>query len=208
MIDQIQWLGHATFIIQGPPLIYINPWRVTRSAFHADAILIGHDGYETCSPADISKLRGESTIVVGNASVAEQVEDCTILRPWHTLTVGSHAAIKAIPAYTSDVPLRGPESGGLGFVISINYHDIYYAGTTGLTEEMDRIRPDIAIFPVSGHDTMTIEQVTDVVKAMRPRYVIPSHWGGPGAGPTRTDLLAFKSDLDGWTEVIVPQQPR
>ena len=54
MIDRIQWLGHGSFFIQGPPLIYINPSRVTRRTFLADVILVGHAHQEHFSVADIS----------------------------------------------------------------------------------------------------------------------------------------------------------
>jgi L-ascorbate metabolism protein UlaG (beta-lactamase superfamily) len=87
MIDQIQWFGHGSFCIQGPPLIYINPWRVVRSAFLADIILISHNHYDHCSLADVAKLRGERTIVVGSEAVAREIEGCTVLRPWQTLTL-------------------------------------------------------------------------------------------------------------------------
>ena len=64
MIDRIQWLGHGSFAVQGLPLIYINPWRITRDSPPADIILISHDHYDHFSPADIEKLRkklGEMT---------------------------------------------------------------------------------------------------------------------------------------------------
>ena len=140
MIDRIQWLGHGTFIIQGPPLIYINPWRVARSVFHADIVLITHDHYDHCSLADVEKVRGPHTIAIGNEKVAKEIGDCMIIRPWQSLTI-DRACIKAVPAY-SPHDWRHPQSdGGLGFVISINLYDIYYAGDTQLIPEMSQIKP-------------------------------------------------------------------
>src|SRR3990172_1614703 len=140
MIDRIRWHGHGSFSIQGPPLIYINPWRVPGGAFHADVILIGHDHYDHFSPADIDKLRGPDTRIVTNERVAAQLPGCTVLRPWQSISV-DRASIKAIPAY-SPHDLRHPrEEGGLGFVISLNYFDVYYAGDTGIIPEMELIHP-------------------------------------------------------------------
>jgi L-ascorbate metabolism protein UlaG (beta-lactamase superfamily) len=81
MIDSIQWLGHSSFVIHGPPSIYINPWRTTRAEQPADIILVSHDHYENFSLADIEKLRGPETLVIGNERVANELEGCKVLRP-------------------------------------------------------------------------------------------------------------------------------
>src|SRR5215813_860603 len=135
MIDRIQWLGYGSFFIQGPPLIYINPWRITRHTFLADVILVSHQHYEHCSLADIEKLRGSATRVISNELVKQEVEGCEVLRPWQSIQV-DRAGIKAIPAYSPDGWQHPQEDGGLGFVISLNFYDIYYAGDTQIISEM------------------------------------------------------------------------
>ncbi len=205
MIDQIQWLGHGSFVIQGPPIIYINPWRVIRSVFHADAILVSHDHYEHCSLADIDKLKGDDTVIVGNNAVREQAEETVILRHWHTMTV-DRAAIKAVPAYTPDDAGHPASANGLGFVISINYHDIYYAGDTGIIPEMARIRPDIALLPIDGNGgTLNVTQAVEVVRQISPKIVIPYNWGTIAGGATLVDAQEFKKQVGDLAKVIIPQ---
>lgn len=206
MIDSIQWLGHGSFFIQGPPLIYINPWRVARHTFHADVILVSHNHYDHCSLADIDKLRGTETIVIGNEQVAREVPDCTVLRPWQGFTI-DRASIKAVPAYSPASWQHPPEAGGLGFIISLNFFDIYYAGDTQIIPEMDRIRPDIAILPIDGNGTLTVSEAVEVVKKMRPRWVIPSNWGPLTEGASELDALEFKRAVSGRAEVIIPTAP-
>ncbi len=203
MIERIHWLGHGSFFIEGPPLIYLSPWRVVRSAFHADAILIGHDHYEHFSPADIEKLRGPDTLVIGNEKVCGMVNGATLLRPWHSLTL-DRARITAIPAYSPDDPRHAPGEGGLGFLISLYFYDIYYAGDTGIIPEMERIHPDIAILPIDGNGTLTVDQAVEVVKQMRPRYVIPSNHGTGGGGATNEEVRAFRDQVGDRAEVIIP----
>ena len=205
MIDRIQWLGHGSFIIQGPPLIYINPWRVARSVFLADVILISHNHYDHCSEADIAKLCGPHTQIIANAQVAQEIENCTVIRPWQSVTV-DRACIKAIPAYSPSDWRHPLEDGGLGFVISINLHDIYYAGDTQIIPEMRGLRPDIAILPIDGNGTMTVAEAAELTRQMRPRWTIPSNWGPAPEGATRLDALAFKQQTEETTEtVILPQ---
>jgi L-ascorbate metabolism protein UlaG (beta-lactamase superfamily) len=203
MIDRIQWLGHGSFAIQGTPLIYINPWRVTRSAFLADLILIGHDHYEHFSPADIEKLRDTQTVVVANEKVASQLESVKVLRPWQSITV-ERARVTAIPAYSPDGVHHPLEEGGLGFVISLDFYDIYYAGDTMKTPDMMRVHPDIAILPIDGHGTLTVEEAAEVVREMRPRYAIPCNWGTIVTGATLQDAQRFKSAVGDRAEVIIP----
>lgn len=202
MLDQIQWLGHGSFIIQGPPLIYINPWRVTRKAFHADVILVGHDHYDHCSLADIEKLRGPATKIIGNEAVAREIEGCTILRPWQSVTV-DRARINAVPAYSPQDSRHPLSAGGLGFVISLNLYDIYYAGDTQAIPEMARLCPDIAILPIDGNGTLTVNDAVQVVKQMHPRWVIPCNWGAPNEGAARTDAYAFQKAVGDAAEVVI-----
>ena len=203
MIDNIRWLGHGSFMIQGPQFIFIDPWRVVRSAFHADIILISHDHYDHCSTADIEKLRGPDTRIIGNESVAKKVPGTTIIRPWQSMSF-DRMSIKAIPAYAPDGINHKKEDGGLGYVISINYFDIYYAGDTKIIPEMERISPDIVILPIDNRDTLSIDEAVKVVDLLSPRQVIPCNWGSIGEGATAVDANEFKSRVGGRSEVIIP----
>lgn len=204
MIEQIEWLGHGSFRIQGPPLIYIDPWRVARDIVPADAILVTHDHYDHCSPADVEKLRGPNTVVITNAMGANVLNNVTVLRPWQVLNVG-RACIKAVPAYNAHHP---PEFECLGFVISINHYDIYYAGDTDFIPEMSKLKPDIAILPIGGKQTMGVDEAIKVVQQMRPRYVIPSHWGSPAEGGSVVDVKMFAKGIEGLAEIVQPERVR
>lgn len=206
MIDRIQWLGHGSFRIQGPPLIYINPWRVARSAFHADAILISYDQYDHFSPADIQKLRGPDTAIVTNANVALAFGDgAMVLRPWQSFNIGA-ARITAVPAYTFTD--HNPVSkGGLGFIISLDYYDIYYAGLTDVVPELEHIQADIVILPVAaGHGAMNLERAVELVRRMKPAWVIPSHWGTIGG--TSLDVQALERAIEGESKVAFVEKMR
>ena len=206
MIDRIQWLGHGSFRIQGPPLIYINPSRLARNAFHADVLLLSNDQYDHCSPADIEKLRGPETVILANASAAAMLgDDVVVLRPWQSMCV-SNARITAVPAYT--FTNHHPVSeGGLGFIISLEYYDIYYAGSTDLVPEMDHIQADIAIVPVgAGQGTMSLDGTTRFIEHMKPSWVIPSHWGSISG--TQLDAQALSRALSSQTNVVVLEKTR
>lgn len=200
MIDQIQWLGHASFRIDGPPLIYINPWRVARSASFADVILLSNDQYDHCSPADVEKLRGPETAIIGSELAAAALgDDVVVLRPWQSMNIGA-ARITAVPAYTytDHHPVSKNE---IGFVVSIGYYDLYYAGCTDTIPELARIQADVAILPLAaGEGTMSQDRLAELVRWVKPGYVIPSHWGTLNG--THYDVQALSRALDGEAKVV------
>ncbi len=54
-VDNIHWLGHATFRIEdGRTQIYIDPWKLPAGAPKADVILITHSHYDHLSADDIA----------------------------------------------------------------------------------------------------------------------------------------------------------
>lgn len=205
MIENIKWLGHGSFMIQGPPFIFIDPWRVVRTAFHADIILISHDHYDHCSTADVKKLRGPDTHIISNKHVAKQVPSTTILRPWQSISI-DRVSIKAIPAYSPDGTQHPKSDDGLGFVISMNYYDIYYAGDTKIIPEMARIKPDIAILPIDNKDTMSVKEAVKAIDILKPRWVIPCNWTEQSEGTSLVDVNEFKSLIKDKAEVIIPKK--
>ena len=205
ILNQIRWLGHGSFLIEGPPFIYIDPWRVRRGAFHADLILVSHEHYDHCSIADVARLRGEQTVVMGNETVTDHLPDVTIVRPWYSYT-HDDASIKVLPAYSADGIEHPQQAGGLGFVISLHLYDIYYAGDTGLIPEMAMISPDIALLPIDGKGTLSVDDAVKAVDILRPKWVFPYNWGDlTGEGVSRQEALAFQREVGRDAQVILPQ---
>lgn len=202
MIERIQWLGHSSFAIQGEPYIQIAPWRVTKNTFHPDVILIGHDHYDHCSQADVQKLRGDNTQVIGNETVARIIPETTIIRPWQSISI-NRANIKAVPAYSPN-DLRHPQDdNGLGFVISIDYYDIYYVGDSQLIPEMQLLHPDIILLPIDGYGRLSVPEAIEVVDLLKPRWVVPYNWGQSGEEATTRDAHDFKEQIGGRAEVVL-----
>ena len=205
MIDRIQWLGHGSFRIDGPPVIYINPWRLVRPAYQADAILITDDQYAHCSPADVDKLRGPDTVVIASAPAAEQIGgDILVLRAWQSVNVGA-ARITSVPAYTYS-SYNPVSKGGLGFVVSIDLYDVYYAGTTDIVPELGHIQSDVAILPVGMNEgAIAPDQAAAFVRQMRPQWVIPSHWD---TGGSQLDVQLFARQVGDESHVVFLEEVR
>jgi L-ascorbate metabolism protein UlaG (beta-lactamase superfamily) len=204
MLDRIEWLGYASFRIMGDPIIYIDPWRITRPDHVADVILISHDHFDHCSAADVAKVRGEHSQVIANRTAAAQIEGAISARPWQVFRVG-RALIRTVPAYNAAHPQTLEH---LGFVIGLERYDLYYVGDSGVIPEMAKLRPDILIVPIGGSHSMTLSTALEAVRLLRPRYVIPSHWGSTHEGGTYLDAQALAQQVGDLAQVIIPQQVR
>jgi len=187
MIDSLEWFGHASFRLSGTPLIYIDPWRIPRDSTPADVILITHDHYDHCSPADIEKIRTPKTVIVASPRAATLITGATVLRPWQSINV-DRACITAVPAYNSHHPASFE---GVGFVVAIDQHDIYFAGDTDLIPEMSRIHADIAVLPIGSRQTMNVEMAVRAAQTVGAHWAVPSHWGYFYEGGTVVDAKRF-----------------
>lgn len=183
MIERIHWLGHSSFRINGPPhkdgpVIYIDPWRLPPDSPLADIILVSHDHHDHCSPRDIAQIRQDTTVVIANSRAAEVIgPDVQILRAWQGAINVGEVSLRAVPAYTLDKAFHDKVFDGLGFMITMMRHDIYFAGDTDLIPEIDKIGCDIALLPVGGVFTMNYSEAAEAVKRLRARYAVPMHYG-------------------------------
>jgi len=190
MLENLYWLGHASFRIVGPPTVYVDPWKLAAGAPKADLVLITHDHHDHFSPDDVAKIATPETSFVAPASVANKLTgDVHIVRPGDVLTVQG-VAIRAVPAYNLTKQFHPKSAGHVGYVVEIGGRTIYVAGDTDHIPEMATLRVDIALLPVGGRYTMTADEAAEAANAMRPRWAVPTHYGSVVGGPS--DAERFK----------------
>ncbi|NIS78769.1 MAG: MBL fold metallo-hydrolase [Anaerolineales bacterium] len=192
IVEHIHWLGHDSFRIDQPLVIYIDPWRLPPGSPAADLILVSHDHHDHCSPEDVERVRQSETTVIANPSAAAKLtQPITILRAGESLQVGG-VNIEAVPAYNIGKSFHPKEAGHVGFVITIAGERLYFAGDTDRIPEMKGLECDVALIPVSGTYVMTAEEAAEAVEDIRPKLAIPMHYGAGVAG-TRQDAIRFRS---------------
>jgi len=206
MVENIHWLGHDSFRIEGDGLvIYIDPYEL-KGGTKADLILITHDHFDHCSPGDVAKIRKEETIIVTVAAAAGKLPSpVQVVNPGDTLTVKG-VAIEAVPAYNVNKfrspgnPFHPKEAGYVGFVVTVEGKRIYHAGDTDVIPEMGSIETDIALLPVSGTYVMTVDEAVEAAGIIQPKVAIPMHVGR-GIGELE-DLERFKEKAPVPVEVL------
>ena len=200
LIERIRWQGHGSFVLESQPRIQIAPWRVTKSEAKPDIILIGHDSFDHCSPADVEKIRGPATRVIGSQSAANIIPETQALRGWQSISI-ERATITAIPAAKNRQ--ADPSKAALGFLVSLDLYDIYYVGEAPDIPQASHIKPDIILLPIDGYGRLTIDMGLALLERMQPRWAIPYNWGGSGGEATQLDAQSFRSRVTSATEVLL-----
>jgi L-ascorbate metabolism protein UlaG (beta-lactamase superfamily) len=153
-----------------------------------DAVLISHLHLDHMDPPSLRLLGLGTRLIVpeGAGSVFRRLGFHRVdeLRPEATTAVGG-ITVSGTPAiHTGRRFLGGPEAGCLGFLLRGDYQ-VYFAGDTALFPGMDGLADhlDLALLPIwgwgprLGDNHLTPESAAESLSLLRPRRVVPIHWG-------------------------------
>jgi L-ascorbate metabolism protein UlaG (beta-lactamase superfamily) len=200
MLRRLHWLGHASFRLDGPPAIYIDPYELEGDPPQAGIILVSHEHYDHCSPADVGRICGPDTVIVASRSAARKLRgDVRALAPGERVKLGE-IEVEAVPAYNVDKPFHPRRGGHVGFVVTVDSERLYFAGDTDHIPEMGDIECDVALLPVGGTYTMDAEEAARAASEIGPRIAVPMHYGS-GIG-TPADGARFRSLYAGAVAIL------
>lgn len=210
---RIQWLGHATFRIEGAgrkflldPFLAGNPrfpqeleTEVRRpGAF--DALLVTHPHSDHVADA-LPLLRADPALkVVSQFEIGEWLKGQGVKEeqvvgmntggtlPFHDIRITMVPAI-----HTSSITEDGRQRAlgfPIGYVLRFPNFTLYAAGDTAVSMEMqiirDLYRPDLVILPIGDFYTMGPEQAAYALKLLEPKFAIGAHWHTWGEMPPGT----------------------
>ena len=185
----LEWLGHSSFLIRTPKLIYIDPFNLKEKVEKADLILISHSHYDHCSIDDISKIISPKTEIAIPADCQSKIlrfnsfKKMRIINPNTNFKFGN-LNISTMPAYNIDKSFHPKTLFGMGFLIKGEGFLIYFAGDTDVIPEMQNLtgykkngNELVALLPVGGRYTMNAEEAAKAAKIIKANLAIPMHYG-------------------------------
>jgi L-ascorbate metabolism protein UlaG (beta-lactamase superfamily) len=207
LLNHLRWLGHDSFLLEGPVTVYVDPWHLPAGLPRADIVLISHEHGDHCSPEDVAKVQGRETVVLASQNAASQLEgDVRIMRPGDEVTIEG-VAVRAVPAYNVDKfrapgrPFHPKEALHNGYLVEVGGECLYFAGDTDCIPEMAEVRCDVALLPVSGTYVMTAEEAARAAATIGPQVAVPMHYGAGIAG-TQRDAERFKELCHGEVRIL------
>src|ERR1700685_515967 len=196
---KLTWLGHATFQIETPggKVIIIDPWFMGnpmcpeshKTVKKVDVMLITHGHGDHIGDA-VTLAKKHNPKVVGIPEMCGWLEKKGVkhvlgMNKGGTQTVDD---IKVTMVHADhscgiqdgDELIYGGEA--CGYVIEFaNGLKIYHAGDTNVFGDMIIIRelyaPEIAMLPIGDHYTMGPREAAYACNLLKPKYVIPMHFG-------------------------------
>lgn len=197
LVQNLHWLGHDSFRLDGPPTIYFDPWKLPPGSPAADVVLVSHDHYDHLSVDDVTRVTGPKTVVIANPSAAANLKNARVIRAGEAITVGE-VTVEAVAAYNLSKfrspgnPFHPRQAQHNGYIVTVGGERLYHAGDTDYIPEMSGIKCDVALLPVSGTYVMTAEEAAQAAAAIKPRVAVPMHYGDKDVVGTLADAERFK----------------
>lgn len=193
--------------IEGSKILYFDPFKIEADRHDADMIFITHEHFDHFEPESIMKLKNESTILVAPESMKKQVlstqgltsDNCVFYNPGETHEQGD-ITIETVPAYNKLKPFHPKSKKWQGYVVKMDDVRYYVAGDTDVNEDIKKVQCDVAIIPIGGHFTMDKKQAAEYIVGLKPKAVIPTHYGSIVGD--KADGQAFKADVERMDEGI------
>ena len=207
MLDNISVNEHSSIRIDDKIIAYIDPFRLKEARHDADLILFTHPHFDHFSPEDFRKAAKPDTLFVCPLSMKREALEAGIApAQLRTLEAEENLGIlgieiEGVPAYNTNKPNHPKEKGWLGYVLEIGPHMVYVAGDTDRIPEGEAVQCDVALVPIGGTYTMDAAEAAAFVNAMRPRAVIPTHYGSIVG--SLNDAREFVRRLDRGIEVCL-----
>ncbi|MFB6226347.1 MAG: MBL fold metallo-hydrolase [Candidatus Paceibacteria bacterium] len=194
---EIYWDGHASVRVEDNGFtVLLDPFRKVTPEVEADLVLVTHEDTGHFDSGILEKVCSENTCVVVPSSIEEEKVPCRdveFVEESDVIDVFG-IEIEAVPMYNE----HHERGRGVGYRFEMGQNSFYVAGDTGLTEEMFEIedRADIAFLPVEGVFTMDVDDAVKSAVRIKPKIVVPYHYGEPFFGNKNPDLRGMKAELE------------
>lgn len=193
--------------IAGSKILYFDPYEIRTAARDADIIFITHDHYDHFDPASIEKIKKETTLLVAPESMQKKAlsesgiaeKQCLFLNPGEKKEAGG-LPVETIPAYNKLKPFHTKGKRWQGYVVTMDDIRYFVSGDTDVNEDIRKVQCDVALLPIGGTYTMDWKQAAEYAAQLKPKAVIPTHYGSivgkkTDGGDFQRELVRMDGDI-------------
>lgn len=145
----------------------------------ANIILITHEHKDHFDREAITCVRTPATSIYSNTAVYNMFRNSIPLKNGDSIVYAPDIKIEAVPAYnyTEGHTQFHPKGRDNGYILTLDGLRIYIAGDTEDIPEMTNIKDiDIAFLPCNQPYTMTVDQLVNAAKIIKPKVLFPYHY--------------------------------
>jgi L-ascorbate metabolism protein UlaG (beta-lactamase superfamily) len=215
----ITFLGHAAFkLTDGRITVLIDPWlsnpvlnTPVAQVGKVDVILVTHGhGDHVGDTVAVAQATGAPVVAIHELSVllaGQGVPQVIGMNKGGTVAVAGCKVTMTQAVHSSTMMVQDkqvPAGDPGGFVVQFpNGFVAYHAGDTAVFKDMELIRelyhPELALLPIGSHYVMNPKEAALACRLLRPRWVIPMHYGTfpvlTGTPAELIDLLKGEPDI-------------
>jgi L-ascorbate metabolism protein UlaG (beta-lactamase superfamily) len=145
----------------------------------ANIILITHEHKDYFDREAITCVRTPATSIYSNTAVYNMFRNSIPLKNGDSIVYAPDIKIEAVPAYnyTEGHTQFHPKGRDNGYILTLDGLRIYIAGDTEDIPEMTNIKDiDIAFLACNPPYTMTVDQLVNAAKIIKPKVLFPYHY--------------------------------
>ena len=180
MTENIEFVKHNSIKIRGSKIVYIDPYKIEEAYNDADYIFCTHSHYDHFSPEDITKIMKNNTTIItvkdAKTNAEKLVNNIMIVEPNNEYIIDD-INFRTTYAYNENKQFHPKENDWVGFIINLDGVEYFIAGDTDNVPEIRNVKCDVALLPVGGTYTMTVEEAADLANTIDAKVVVPTHYG-------------------------------
>lgn len=159
--------------------IWFDPFRVDGGK--AKYIFVTHSHWDHFSVDDIKKLLTNETKIVCPLSMKREVQnlfenEIVFVEPEKSYLIDD-LMVDVISSYNITKQFHPKDNGWVGYNVTIDGEKVLIVGDSDNTPELNKVKTDVLLVPIGGTYTMTIEEAAELTNSIKPKKVIPTHYG-------------------------------
>ena len=159
--------------------IWFDPIRV--DGVKAKYIFVTHSHWDHFSVDDIKKILTNGAKIVCPLSMKIEVQnlfenEIVFVEPEKSYQIDD-LMVDVISSYNITKQFHPKANGWVGYNVTIDGEKVLIVGDSDNTPELNQVKTDVLLVPIGGTYTMTIEEAAELANNIKPKKVIPTHYG-------------------------------